>query len=249
MAGHSKFKNIMHRKGAQDKKRAKIFTKIIKEITVAVKMGASDVNANPRLRSAILEAKSQNMPKENIERAIKKGESGNEADNYEEIRYEGYAPHGIAIIVEALTDNRNRTASEVRSTFTKHGGSLGENGSVQFLFDKLGFITFAKDSVPFNSLFEVAIELGAIDIIENDDELLVLTAVDELHQIATKLTNSLKVDYVSASLVWQPKVEITITKLEQAQQIIKLINTLEDLDDVQKVFANFDIPEDILEQI
>jgi len=249
MAGHSKFKNIMHRKGAQDKKRAKIFTKIIKEITVAVKMGSSDVNANPRLRSAILEAKSQNMPKENIERAIKKGESGNEADNYEEIRYEGYAPHGIAIIVEALTDNRNRTASEVRSTFTKHGGSLGENGSVQFLFDKLGFITFAKDSVPFNSLFEVAIELGATDIIENDDELLVLTAVDELHQIATKLTNSLKVDYVSASLVWQPKVEITITKLEQAQQIIKLINTLEDLDDVQKVFANFDIPEDILEQI
>lgn len=249
MAGHSKFKNIMHRKGAQDKKRAKIFTKIIKEITVAVKMGSSDINANPRLRSAILEAKSQNMPKENIERAIKKGESGAEADNYEEIRYEGYAPFGIAIIVEALTDNRNRTASEVRSTFTKNGGSLGENGSVQFLFDKLGLITFAKGSVSFNNLFELAIELGATDIIENDDDLLVLTEVDELHQIATQLTNSLKVDYASASLAWQPKAEIAITKLEQAQQVIKLVNALEDLDDVQKVFANFDIPEDILEQI
>lgn len=249
MAGHSKFKNIMHRKGAQDKKRAKVFTKLIKEITVAVKTGSSDINANPRLRSAILEAKAQNMPKENIERAIKKGESSGEADNYEEIRYEGYAAHGVAIIVEALTDNRNRTASEVRSTFTKNGGSLGENGSVQFLFAKLGIITFTKSSISFDTLFELAIELGATDIIENDDELLVLTEVDELHQIATQLTNSLNTDYSSANLAWQPKAEIPITKLEQAQQIIKLVNALEDLDDVQRVFANFDIPEDILEQV
>ncbi len=249
MAGHSKFKNIMHRKGAQDKKRAKVFTKILKEITVAVKMGSSDISSNPRLRSAIAEAKSNNMPKDNVDRAIKKAQSAGEGDNYEEIRYEGYAQGGVAIIVEALTDNRNRTASEVRSWFTKTGGNLGENGSVNFMFDRFGYITFSKDVINFDSLFEIAIELGAEDVIEEEDSFLILTKIDDLHSLANALSEKIGKDYTSAFLAWKPKVEIEVLDEKQATSILRLISELEDLDDVQKVFSNFDIAEEILERI
>lgn len=249
MAGHSKFKNIQHRKGAQDKKRAKVFTKILKEITVAVKMGSPDVSSNPRLRSAIAEAKANNMPKDNIDRAIKKGQSVGEGENYEEIRYEGYAQGGVAVIVEALTDNRNRTASEVRSWFTKTGGNLGENGSVNFMFDRFGFITFDKQGIDFDNLFEQAIEAGAEDVIDEEDSFLILTKTDDLHAVASDLSEKLGTEYTSAYLAWKPKMDIEVVDEDQAKAILRLISELEDLDDVQKVFSNFDISEDLLERI
>ncbi|MDR0483823.1 MAG: YebC/PmpR family DNA-binding transcriptional regulator [Alphaproteobacteria bacterium] len=249
MAGHSQFKNIMFRKGAQDKKRSKLFTKLQKEITVAVKMGSADVASNPRLRSAIAEAKSNNMPKDNIERAIKKAQSVGVGDNYEEIRYEGYAQGGVAVIVEALTDNRNRTASEVRSCFTKLGGSLGENGSVNFMFERFGFITFSHEELDFDKIFEIAIEVGAEDVIEEEESFLILSKPDDLHTVANSLVEKLAKEYTSASLGWRPKMDITVEDEKQASSVLKLIEALEDLDDVQKVFSNFDIAEDILERI
>jgi YebC/PmpR family DNA-binding regulatory protein len=248
MAGHSQFKNIMHRKGAQDKKRAKIFTKIIREIEVSVKQGSPDPVSNPRLRSAIAEARENNMPKDNIERAIKKGQGSANNENYEEIRYEGYAPFGVSVIVEALTDNRNRTASEVRSLFSKAGGSLGESGSVQFLFDKLGFIVYESTKISFDKLFEVAIELGAEDVQDNADEYSVVTTPDNLHAIGSELNVKLSSEYKSAKIDWQPKATIELD-YEQALSVLKLINSLEDLDDVQRVFTNFEISEEILEKI
>lgn len=249
MAGHSKFKNIMHRKGAQDKKRAKIFTKLLKEISVSVKMGSPDISSNPRLRSAIAEAKANNMPKDNIDRAIKKAQSSGEGENYEEIRYEGYAQGGVAVIVEALTDNRNRTASEVRSWFTKTGGNLGENGSVNFMFDRFGFITFGADELNFNDLFEKAIEAGAEDVIDEGDNFLVLTKIDDLHSVANQLSEKLKKEYTSAYLAWQSKADVEVVDEKQAASILRLISELEDLDDVQKVFYNFDISEELLEKV
>ncbi|MDR2007669.1 MAG: YebC/PmpR family DNA-binding transcriptional regulator [Alphaproteobacteria bacterium] len=249
MAGHSQFKNIMFRKGAQDKKRSKLFTKLQKEITVAVKMGSADVASNPRLRGAIAEARANNMPKDNIERAIKKALSAGVGENYEEIRYEGYAVGGVAVIVEALTDNRNRTASEVRSWFTKLGGNLGENGSVNFMFDHLGFITFSKENLSFDKIFEIAIEAGAEDITEDEESFTVLTAIENLHAVANTLAEKLGKEYTSAYLGWKPKMDIPITDEKQATNVLRLIEELEDLDDVQKVFSNFDIAEEILQNL
>lgn len=249
MAGHSKFKNIMHRKGAQDKKKAKIFTKIIREITVAVKLGSADPESNPRLRSAIAEAKELNMPKDNIDRAIKKGSGVDQNDNYEDITYEGYAVGGVAIIVEALSDNRNRTASEVRSTFSKNGGNLGADGSVAFMFDKLGIIHFAKDKLGFDALFEASIEAGAQDVVEEENYYVVKTIPEDLHLVNSSISNSLKITSSLANIQWEPKIEIKVEDVDNAKSIIKLIDVLEDLDDVQRVFANFDISDDIIAKL
>jgi YebC/PmpR family DNA-binding regulatory protein len=250
MAGHSQFKNIMHRKGAQDKRRAKIFTKIAREITVAVKLGSQDPSSNPRLRGAIAEAREVNMPKDNIERAIKKalGPEGGDS-NFEEIRYEGYAIDGVAVIVEALTDNRNRTASEVRSLFTKRGGALGENGSVAFLFDRVGLVSFKKEGLTYDGILEQAIEAGAEDVKEDDEYYTVVTTTDNLHAVADFLVSALKKDYSSANLTWEPKMLIEVKNPDSAKSILGLIDALEDLDDVQKVYANFDIDESILSSI
>ncbi len=249
MAGHSKFKNIMHRKGAQDRKKAKIFTKIIREITVAVKIGSADPESNPRLRSAIAEAKELNMPKDNIDRAIKKGSGVDQSENYEDITYEGYAIAGVAIMVEALTDNRNRTASEVRSTFSKNGGNLGADGSVAFMFDRFGIIHFNKDKLSFDNLFEASIDAGAEDVIEEDEYYVVKTKPDLLHAVVGVIVEKLKINPILANIQWEPKIEIKVEDLDNAKSIIKLIDALEDLDDVQKVFANFDIADEILEKL
>ncbi len=249
MAGHSKFKNIMHRKGAQDKKRGKIFTKLIKEITIAVKMGSADMDSNPRLRSAIAEAKANNMPKDNIDRAIKKGQNNQDGENYEEIRYEGYAAGGVAVIVEAITDNRNRTASEVRSLFTKMGGNLGESGSVNFMFDRFGFIAFSKVQMPFDKIFEIVIEEGAQDVLEEDNGIIVLTKIEDLHLLSNILSTKLMCESSSSYIGWQPKIEIKIEDEQHATSILKLIAALEDLDDVQKVFTNFDMDIELIERV
>lgn len=249
MAGHSKFKNIMHRKGAQDKKKAKIFTKIIREITVAVKLGSADPESNPRLRSAIAEAKELNMPKDNIDRAIKKGSGAEAGENYENITYEGYAQGGVAIIVEALTDNRNRTASEVRSTFAKNGGNLGADGSVAFMFDRLGIIHFGKDKLNFDALFEASIDAGAVDVAEEEDCYVVKTKPEDLHLVNGNVSKDLKITSNLANIQWEPKMEIKVEDVDVAKSILKLIDVLEDLDDVQKVFANFDISDDILDKL
>jgi YebC/PmpR family DNA-binding regulatory protein len=257
MAGHSQFKNIMHRKGAQDAKRAKIFTKIAREITVAVKLSGSDVNSNPRLRSAILEAREVNMPKDNIDRAIKRALGNEDLSNYEEIRYEGYGNGGVAVIVEALTDNRNRTASEVRSIFTKAGGNLGESGSVSFMFNKCGVIKINKEKflakkLTFDVLFEEAINLNASDCIEEENEFLITTEIPDLQNITLEITKKFNLNeegFVSSAITWLAKHFVAVDSLDTAQSLFKLVNNLEDLDDVQKVYANFDINEDIAKQL
>lgn len=240
MAGHSQFKNIMHRKGAQDAKRAKIFTKLIKEITVSAKMGGGDINTNPRLRSAIAAAKNANMPKDNIDRAIAKATGGDDVADYQEVRYEGYGPQGVAVIVEALTDNRNRTAAEVRSIFNKNGGSMGETNSVSFLFDYQGYLVWEKINKPFDELLEDAINNGADDINELDDNgVEVFCAADSLHNTREALAK-IWGEPQMAERVWKPK---SITEVEgDAQKTLeKLIDSLEDNDDVQKVFSNSNI--------
>lgn len=256
MAGHSQFKNIMHRKGAQDKKRAKIFTKIAKEITVAVQMGGADVQSNPRLRSAISDARDVNMPKDNIERAIKRATGSGEIENYEEIRYEGYAPEGVAVIVEALTDNRNRTASDVRSTFSKNGGNLGESGSVNFMFSKNGVITITTQvaeskNISFDDIFTNSINYNAVDVLQEEDAYLVLTEVENLQLTLNGLIKdfNLQENEIAGAISWLPKHFITIDNLDIANNIIKLINALEDLDDVQKVYANFNFTPQIMESL
>ena len=246
MAGHSKFKNIQHRKGAQDKKRAKIFARLTKEVMVAAKMGMPDPDANPRLRTAILAARAQNMPKDNIERAIKK--SADDADtNYDEVRYEGFGPAGIGIIVETLTDNRNRTAGDVRSTFSKNGGNLGETGSVSFMFDKVGAIEFDADVADAEAVFEAAIEAGADDVDSSGDGHEIISAADELHAVMTTLQGALG-EPRGATIVWRAQNDIAVEG-EAAEKVLKLIDALDDVDDVQNVYANFDISEDLLEQL
>lgn len=256
MAGHSQFKNIMHRKGAQDKKRAKIFTKIAKEITVAVQMGGSDAQSNPRLRSAISDARDVNMPKDNIERAVKRATGNDKIENYEEIRYEGYAPEGVAVIVEALTDNRNRTASDVRSTFTKNAGNLGESGSVNFMFSKNGVITISMQvaqakNIGFDDIFNNSINYNATDVLQEEDAYLVLTEVENLQLTLNGLIKdfNLQENEIAGAISWLPKHFITIDNLDTANNIIKLINALEDLDDVQKVYANFNFTPQIMESL
>ena len=246
MAGHSKFKNIQFRKGAQDKKRAKLFAKISKEITVAAKLGLPDPSANPRLRSAIALGRAQNMPKDNIERAVKKSFDEN-AENYEEVRYEGFGIEGIGIIVESLTDNRNRTAGDIRSIFSKHGGNLGETGSVSFMFNHLGIIKFSSEAGSFEEIFEIATDAGALDCDIMEDSFEVSCSTDDLHQVAELIKKNIKTP-ITAQLSWKPSNQIPIDK-EKGLKVLGMIDVLDDHDDVQEVFANFDLPEEIFDEI
>jgi YebC/PmpR family DNA-binding regulatory protein len=247
MAGHSQFKNIMHRKGAQDKKRAKVFTKLIRELTTAARSGLPDPAANPRLRAAVAAAKQANMPKDTVERAIKRGAGGEEGEKYEEVRYEGYGPGGIAVIVEALTDNRNRTASEVRAAFTKSGGNLGESNSVSFMFDRVGEVTFPAEAASADDMFEAALEAGADNVDSGEAEHSVTCAPDSLNAVRDTLEARFGAPR-SARLAWKPK-STTPLDGETAETLLRLLETLEDSDDVQNVYANFEAGEDVLERL
>jgi YebC/PmpR family DNA-binding regulatory protein len=248
MSGHSQFSNIKHRKGAQDAKKAKVFTKILREITVAVKTGQPDLNFNPRLRNAVIEARVKNMPKDRIDAAIKKATSEVGGDGFESIRYEGYAPHGVALIVEALTDNRNRTASEVRSIFTKSGGALGETGSVGFMFDHVGVIQFDGKVASEENMFEAALEAGANEVESSADYHVVITETEKFSAVRDALIEKFK-DPLSAKLDWKATVSVEISDLEQAQKLLKMIDALEDCDDVQMVTGNYVFAEDIVDKL
>ena len=247
MAGHSQFKNIMYRKGAQDAKRAKMFTKLAREITVAAKMGIPDPDTNPRLRGAILAARAANMPRDNIARAIKKASGPGDGADYIEMRYEGYGVGGVAIIVDALTDNRNRTASEVRSAFSKAGGSLGETNSVSFMFDHKGVITYPADAAEADDMFEAALEAGAENVESGDEEHEIVCAVSDFATVRDALSEQFK-DPSSAKLTWLPNVMAPIDE-DQARSVMKLIDVLEDSDDVQQVCANFELSDDVLAKL
>ena len=233
----------MHRKGAQDKKRAKIFTKIAREITVAAKI-SDDIDSNPRLRAAISAGRAQNMPKDNIERAIKKASGAGEGDNYEEVRYEGYGTAGVAVIVEALTDNRNRTASEVRAAFTKSGGNLGETGSVGFMFNRLGEIVYPASAADADEIFEAALEAGAANVESDENSHVVDTELEDLNAVREALTEKFG-DPESAKMVFRAVTEADIT-VDQAQSIMKLVDVLEDNDDVQNVWTNVNWTDEIV---
>lgn len=239
MAGHSQFKNIMRRKGAQDIKRGKIFTKIAREIIVAAKTGAPDINFNPRLRAAVLKARAENMTKDKIEAAIAKGAGNSDADNYEAIRYEGYGPAGVAIIVEALSDNRNRTAAEMRSAFTKHGGNLGESGSVGFMFEQLGVIEYPSEQIVEDAMMEAAIEAGA-DNCETMDGLHTITTAMEMFGGVRDFLSAKFGEPKSAKLSWVAKTTSPVNA-EDAQKLMALVEVLEDNDDVQEVYTNVEI--------
>jgi YebC/PmpR family DNA-binding regulatory protein len=238
MAGHSQFKNIMHKKGKQDAIRSKLFSKFAREITVAAKMGMPDPNMNPRLRLAIQVARGENMPKDNIERAIKKAVGG-DAENYDEVRYEGYAPGGVAVIIEALTDNRNRTAGEVRSYFTKAGGALAETGAVSFMFDRVGEIEFDAKVASEDAMMEAAIEAGADDAVSNADGHIVTTSMESFAEVSKTLEAKFG-EPRKAKLVWRPQNTISVDD-ETGEKILRLIGSLEDNDDVQNVYANFEV--------
>ena len=246
MAGHSKFKNIMHRKGAQDARRAKKFARLTKELQVAVR-GGIDPASNPRLRSALSACRAVNMPKDNIERVIKKAESG-ENSNLEEIRYEGYAPGGVAFIVDAVTDNRNRTAAEVRSSFTKFGGNLGETGSVSFMFNNVGQIVYQKNIKNDDEIFEIAIDVGANDVISDERNHEIITSVNDFNNVRDKLEDLLGTPQ-QAEIIWQPENYVQVDDEKRAISILKLLDTLDNCEDVQGVFSNFDINEDIIKKI
>ncbi|THH35818.1 YebC/PmpR family DNA-binding transcriptional regulator [Aliishimia ponticola] len=246
MAGHSKWANIQHRKGRQDAARSKLFSKLSKEITVAAKMGDPDPDKNPRLRLAVKEAKSQSVPKDVIERAIKKSTAG-DGDDYEEIRYEGYGPNGVAVIVEAMTDNRNRTASNVRSTFTKNGGNLGETGSVAFMFERKGEVTYPLEAGDADSIFEAAIEAGAEDVESSEDGHIIWCADTDLNEVSNALETALG-ESESTKLVWKPSTT-TELDLDNMQKLMKLVDALEDDDDVQRVTTNFEASDEVLAQL
>ncbi len=246
MAGHSKWANIQHRKGRQDAARSKLFSKLAKEITVAAKMGDPDPDKNPRLRLAVKEAKSQSVPKDVIERAIKKSMAG-EGDDYEEIRYEGYGPGGVAVIVETMTDNRNRTASTVRSTFSKNGGNLGETGSVGFMFERKGEIVYAADVGDEDTVMMAAIEAGAENVDSSEENHVITCADTDLNDVSNALEAELG-ESETAKLIWQPTTT-TELDLDGAQKLMKLIEVLEDDDDVQRVTANFEISDEVMEQL
>jgi YebC/PmpR family DNA-binding regulatory protein len=247
MAGHSKWANIQHRKGAQDKKRGKLFTKLIREITVAAKMGGSDLDANPRLRLAVDKAKAQSMPKDNIERAIKRGAGETDGADYIEIRYEGYGPGGTAVMVDCLTDNRNRTVADGRHAFTKHGGNLGADGSVGYLFNQVGQLLYPAGSDE-DKVMEAAIESGAEDVIvEDDGSIEVLTDPAAFEEVRNgMLAAGLKAETAQVTMRASTNAELGA---KEAGSMIKMLETLEDLDDVQEVYSNADISEDVLEQI
>ena len=246
MAGHSQFKNIMHKKGKQDAIRSKLFSKLAREITVAAKLGLPDPGMNARLRAAVIAARAENMPKDNIERAIKKASSA-DTETYDEVRYEGYAPGGVAVIVEALTDNRNRTAGEVRSYFTKAGGSLAETGAVSFMFDRVGLIVFDRKIADEDAMLEAAIEAGADDVASGPEEHEVITSVAALSD-AQKALEAKFGEPRKASIVWRPQNMIAVDD-EAGEKILRLIGALEDNDDVQTVTANFEVSEALLEKL
>ncbi len=247
MAGHSQFKNIMHRKGAQDARRAKVFTKLIRELTTAARSGLPDPAANPRLRAAVLAARAANMPKDTVDRAIKRGAGGADGENYAEVRYEGYGPGGVAVIVEALTDNRNRTAGEVRSAFAKHGGALGETGSVSFLFDRVGEIVYGAAKASADTMFEAALEAGAEDCASDAETHAVSCPIEDFAQVREALERRFG-DPESARLVWRPQNSVPVDE-ERAAGLLKMLDMLEDSDDVQQVFANFEVSEEILQKL
>ncbi|MGF1500387.1 MAG: YebC/PmpR family DNA-binding transcriptional regulator [Paracoccaceae bacterium] len=246
MAGHSKWANIQHRKGRQDAARSKLFSKLAKEITVAAKMGDPDPEKNPRLRLAVKEAKSNSVPKDVIDRAIKKSQGG-DAENYDEIRYEGYGPGGVALIVEALTDNRNRTASNVRSTFSKHGGNLAETGAVSFMFDRKGQILYPAGAGDADAVMEAAIDAGAEDVESSADGHAIWTDAADLAEVSAALEAHLG-EAESTKLVWKPQT-LTPVDEDQGSTLMKLLNALEDDDDVQRVTANFDMTDDVMEKL
>ncbi len=246
MAGHSKWANIQHRKGRQDAARSKLFSKLSKEITVAAKMGDPDPDKNPRLRLAVKEAKSNSVPKDVIDRAIKKSVAG-EGDDYEEIRYEGYGPNGVAVIVEAMTDNRNRTASVVRSTFSKNGGNLGETGSVGFMFERKGEVVYPSDAGDADTVFEAAIEAGAEDVESSEDGHIIWCADTDLNEVSNALEAALG-ESESTKLVWKPTTT-TELGLEDMQRLMKLVDALEDDDDVQRVTTNFEATDEVMAQL
>ncbi|MEO0344449.1 MAG: YebC/PmpR family DNA-binding transcriptional regulator [Pseudomonadota bacterium] len=246
MAGHSKWANIQHRKGRQDAARSKLFSKLSKEITVAAKMGDPDPEKNPRLRLAVKEAKSNSVPKDVIDRAINKA-TGGDADNYEEIRYEGYGPEGIAVIVEAMTDNKNRTASTVRSTFSKSGGNLAETGAVSFMFERKGLVTYGPEVGDADTLFEAAIEAGAEDVESSDDGHDIYCEATDLNDVSNALELALG-ESLTTKLIWKPTTK-TELDLEGAEKVMRLISTLEDDDDVQNVTTNMDVSDAVLAQL
>lgn len=247
MAGHSQYKNIMHRKGAQDAKKAKQFTKIVKEIVVAAKNGIPDPNMNPRLKSAIVAARAANMPKDKIEGAIKKATGAGDTESYEEIRYEGYGPGGVAIMVEALTDNRNRTAPEIRSAFTKYGGNLGETGSVAFSFSKVGIIEYAAKAASADAMLEAAIEAGA-DSCDSSEFGHEIVTTPEAFSAARDFLIAKFGDPAEAKLTWKPVSTIAVNE-DQARSLMKLIDVLEDNDDVQNVVANYEMSEEVMRKL
>ena len=246
MAGHSKFKNIMHRKGAQDKKRSAMFSKLSREITVAAKMGLPDPDMNPRLRAAVLAAKAQSVPKDNIQRSIDKASKG-DAENYEEIRYEGFGPGGVALIVEALSDNRNRTATNVRTAFSKNGGNLGASGSVSHGFERMGLIEYSASAGDGDKVLEAAIEAGADDVQSDEGGHQIWTSIDSLHEVAKALEPMLG-EAESTKLGWKPSTEVEV-RGDDAATLMKLIDTLDEDDDVQTIWGNYNVPDEELEKL
>jgi YebC/PmpR family DNA-binding regulatory protein len=246
MAGHSQFKNIMHRKGRQDKARARLFSKLGREITTAAKMGMADPAFNPRLRMAIIAARAENMPKDNIERAIKKSQAG-DTESYDEVRYEGYGPGGVAVIVEALTDNRNRTAGEVRSSFTKSGGNLAETGAVSFMFDRLGVIEFDAKVASADAMLEAAIDAGADDVASDEHGHTIYASPDSFSEVAKALEAKFG-EPRKAALTWKPQNNLAVDD-EQGEKLLRLIEALEENDDVQNVYANFEVSDALVSKM
>ena len=246
MAGHSKYKNIMHRKGAQDKKRSTMFSKLAREITVAAKMGLPDPEMNARLRAAVLAARAQSMPKDNIQRSIEKA-SASDAENYEEIRYEGFGPGGVSLIIEALTDNRNRTATNVRTIVSKNGGNLGASGSVSHAFDRMGLISYPASAGSPDAVFEAALEAGADDVASSDDGHEIWTDQGSLHEVAKALEPALG-EAEGAKLAWRPQVMVDVNEPDAAT-LLKLIDALDDDDDVQAVWGNYEVSDEVMEKL
>lgn len=246
MAGHSQFKNIMHRKGRQDAVRSKMFSKLGREITVAAKMGAPDPAMNPRLRLAIQNAKAQSMPKDNIQRAVNKA-TGGDSESYEEVRYEGYGPGGVAVIVEALTDNRNRTASNVRAAFTKSGGALGETGSVGFMFSRVGEIIYPPEAGDADAIMEAAIMAGAEDVSSSEEEHNIICAFEDIGEVSTALEEALG-EASSVRAIWKPQTSAPVDE-DKAESVLRLIGTLDDDDDVQNVYANFEVSDEVMAKL
>jgi YebC/PmpR family DNA-binding regulatory protein len=247
MAGHSQFKNIMYRKGAQDKKRGKVFTKIIRELTTAARSGLPDPAANPRLRAAVLAARQANMSKDTVDRAIKRGAGGEAGEAYDEVRYEGYGPGGVAVIVEALTDNRNRTASDVRAAFTKSGGQLGETNSVGFMFDHVGEVTYAASAATADAMLEAAIEAGASDVESDETGHVIVSAPEDFNGVRDALEQQFG-PAESARIAWRPKTTAPVDE-DTAATLFKMLEALEDSDDVQNVYANFEVGDEVMARL